>query len=123
MIGVWVDALDFFRVEIKRIGTDEKRGRGAALDGEGGADVLEFAAASVDFVAGLVSFDMLSKVIELNVAASDHNLRRTVIFDVVGAKTHVAAFDVDISVSGEDAAADVVLLVGFEGPVRAGGRH
>jgi len=84
-IGVFVEPVRFFRLEIERIGADEQSGHGVPLHGEGPADVVKSAAAGAEFVTRVVRFDVLRQVIELHVTVRNHDLGFVVVFDVIGA--------------------------------------
>ena len=112
-IGIFVEPIRFFRFEIERIGADKERRRGAPLHGERPADMMKGAAAGAQFVARVVGFHVLRRVIELHVALRDDDLGFAVIFDVVGAKPRVLVAHVHMAIGVEDFPY-LALLVRFE---------
>jgi hypothetical protein len=89
------------------------------LEGERSAHVMEGAAAGAQFVPRIVRFDMLRRVIELNVASRLDHLRLAVVFDVVGAKPRVLVTDIHVPV-GIEYFPGLPLLIRFERGFSAG---
>ena len=80
---------------------------------------MKRAAAGAKFVAGVVGFHVLRHVIELHIAACDHDLGFIVVFHVIGAQPRVLVVHVHMAVGVEDFA-DLALLVRFQRGLAAG---
>jgi len=113
-IGILVEAHGGLRVEIEGVGTDEQLRIRAALHAESAADVVKGALAVAEIVFGVVGFDVLGEMIELDVAAGFGDFGVVVVLDVIGAQAGVLVENVDAAV-GESGAADLALVFGFDG--------
>src|SRR5277367_4631597 len=134
-VGVFINALGILRFKIDWVGTDEESLRGwawrgvdlaggggrAALNGKGGAHVVESAASGGQFIASVGGFEVLGEVIELDVASGDDDLGSFVVLDVIGAQAGVLVADIHVTI-GVVNLADLALLFRFQGGFGAGGR-
>src|SRR5271154_2320030 len=133
-VGVFINALGLLRFEIDWVGTDEESLRGlalqgvdfargggrAALNGKGGAHVVESAASGGQFIKSDGGFEVLGEVIELSVASGYDDLGSFVGLDVIGAQAGVLVADIHVTI-GVVNLADLALLFRFQGGFGAGG--